>query len=34
MTTTFKRGEERVATLIDETNRTQADRAVSPWATS
>ena len=31
MITTFKKGEERVATLIDETNRTHADSAVSPW---
>ena len=31
MITTFKTGEERVATLIDETNRTHADSAVSPW---
>jgi hypothetical protein len=32
MITTFKKGEERVATLIDETNRTHADSAVSPWS--
>jgi hypothetical protein len=31
MITTFKKGEERVATLIDETNRTHTDSAVSPW---
>jgi hypothetical protein len=29
--TTFKKGEELVATLIDLTNRTHADSAVSPW---
>jgi hypothetical protein len=28
---TFKKGEERVATLIDETNRAHPDSAVSPW---
>ena len=31
MITTFKKGEERVVTLIDETNRTHADSVVSPW---
>ena len=31
MITTFKKGEERVATLIDETNCTHADSAVRPW---
>ena len=31
MITTFHKGEERVATLIDETNRTHADSALSPW---
>jgi hypothetical protein len=31
MITTFKKGEERVATLIDETNRARPDSAVSPW---
>jgi len=31
MITTFKKGEEHVATLIDLTNRTHADSAVSPW---
>ena len=32
MITTFKKGEERVATLIEEANRTRADCAVSPWS--
>ena len=31
MITTFKKGEERVATLIEETNRTHGDSALSPW---
>jgi hypothetical protein len=31
MITTFRKGEERVATLIEEANRTRADSAVSPW---
>jgi hypothetical protein len=31
MIITFKKGEERVATLIDETNRIHPDSAVSPW---
>jgi hypothetical protein len=31
MITTFRKGEEHVATLIDQTNRTHADSAVSPW---
>lgn len=31
MITTFKKGEERVATLIDETNRAHPDSAVRPW---
>jgi hypothetical protein len=31
MITTFKKGEERVATLIDETNRARPDSAISPW---
>jgi hypothetical protein len=31
MITTFKKGEERVATLIEEANRSRADCAVSPW---
>jgi hypothetical protein len=29
--TTFKKGEELVATLIELTNRTHADSATSPW---
>jgi hypothetical protein len=29
--TTFKKGEELVATLIDLTNRTHADSTTSPW---
>jgi hypothetical protein len=29
--TTFKKGEELVATLIDLTNRSHADSAASPW---
>jgi hypothetical protein len=32
MITTFRKGEERVATLIDETNRTHADCGVNPWS--
>jgi hypothetical protein len=32
MITTFKKGEERVAPLIERTNRSHADSAVSPWA--
>jgi hypothetical protein len=32
MIITFRKGEERVAALIDETNRTHADSAASPWA--
>ena len=31
MITTFRKGEELVATLIGLTNRTHADSAVSPW---
>jgi hypothetical protein len=31
MITTFKKGEELVATLIDLTNRTHPDSAASPW---
>jgi hypothetical protein len=31
MITTFKKCQACVATLIDETNRTHADSAVSPW---
>ena len=32
MITTFHKGEERVATLIEEANRARADSAVSPWS--
>jgi hypothetical protein len=32
MITTFKKGEERVATLIDDANRSRPDSAVSPWS--
>jgi hypothetical protein len=32
MITTFKKGEDRVATLIDETNRTHLESAVTPWS--
>jgi len=32
MITTFKKGEEHVATLIEVTNFTHADSAVSPWS--
>jgi hypothetical protein len=31
MITTFRKGEELVATLIDETNRTHADSTGRPW---
>jgi len=31
MITTFRKGEERVAALIERTNRTHVDSASSPW---
>jgi hypothetical protein len=34
MITTFKKGEELVATLIDLTNRTHPDSGASPWGYS